>query len=132
MPRLYHRPPKYGLHKGSKQAIVSLFGQRVYLGPYGSPRSHTEYYRKNGKLTREATLIDDVIRILRKHHATDFLDDFGLAALEILREKMIDELDGSRKHINKQVGRLVRMFKWAVGKELVDPSVPVALKSDAS
>lgn len=192
MPRLYHRPPKYCRHKGTKQAIVSLFGQRVYLGPYGSPRSHAEYqkvlqlwherrdeqpqsprtpeseleqklanitpetlrekrlagapltvnelalvfrrhareyYRKNGELTREATLIDDVIRILRKHHATDFLDDFGPVALEILREKMIDELDWSRKHINKQVGRLVRMFKWAAGKELVDPSIPVALKS---
>lgn len=190
MPRLYHRPPKYCRHKATKQAIVSLFGQRVYLGPYGSPRSHAEYqkvlqlwherrneqparppeseleqklasitaetlrekrlagapltinelalvfrrhareyYRKNGELTREATLIDDVIRILRKHHATDFLDDFGPVALEVLREKMIDELDWSRKHINKQVGRLVRMFKWAAGKELVDPGVPLALKS---
>lgn len=190
MPRLYHRPPQYCLHKGTRQAIVSLFGQRVYLGPYGSPRSHAEYqkvlqlwherrdkqpprtpeselelklanitpetlrdkrlagapltinelalvfrrhareyYRKNGEHTREATLIDDVIRILRKHHATDFLDDFGPVALEILREKMINELDWSRKHLNKQVGRLVRMFKWAAGKELVDPGVPMALKS---
>ncbi len=33
-------------------------------------RRHThEYYRKNGKVTREATIIDDVIRYLRKHHA---------------------------------------------------------------
>ena len=122
MPRLYHRPPKYCLHKGTKQATVSINGNRVYLGPYGSKRSHEkyqdlikdwqsnrhqqkkagdpespsqalvdaitpatlrekrrhgltitidelvlvyrrhthEYYRKNGKLTREATLIDEV------------------------------------------------------------------------
>lgn len=190
MPRLFHRPPKYCLHKATKQATVSLFGKRIYLGPYGSARSLTayqevlqtwhekrdvpaprtpqcelenqladitpeslrdkrlggspitvnelvlvfrrharEYYRKHGELTREATLIDDVVRILRKHHATDFLNDFGPVTLESLREQMIDELDWSRKHINKQVGRLIRMFKWAAGKELVDSSVPVALES---
>lgn len=190
MPRLYHRPPKYCHHKGTGQATASLFGERIYLGPYGSTRSHSayqevlrrwhekrdappsrtlecelerqladitpeslrdkrlagspitvnelvlvfrrharEYYRKNGELTREATLIDDVVRILRKHHASDFLDEFGPVALEALREHMIDDLDWSRKHINKQVGRLIRMFKWAAGKELVDPNVPVALKS---
>ncbi|TWU62375.1 site-specific tyrosine recombinase XerC [Crateriforma conspicua] len=192
MPRLFHRPPKYCLHKGTKQATVSLFGKRIYLGPYGSSRSHEayqqvlrqwhdakdqqsttkpetamdddhdvksvtaatlrakrlagspvtinelalvfrrharQYYRKNGKITREATLIDDVIRILRKHHATDFLHDFGPVNLDSLRERMIDDLDWSRMHINKQVGRLIRMFKWAAEKELVDPSVPLALKS---
>jgi hypothetical protein len=193
MPRLFHRPPKYCLHKGTKQATVSLFGRRIYLGPYGSRRSHEayqqalrqwheakdaqatsnpeskdkgdladvpsitaatlraerltgspitinelalvfrrharSYYRKNGKITREATLIDDVIRILWKHHAGDFLEDFGPVSLDALRERMIDDLDWSRKHINKQVGRLIRMFKWAAEKELVDASVPLALKS---
>ncbi|MEM9644583.1 MAG: site-specific integrase, partial [Planctomycetota bacterium] len=43
MPRLFHRPPKYCLHKGTKQATVSLFGKRIYLGPYGSRRSHEAY-----------------------------------------------------------------------------------------
>lgn len=190
MPRLYHRPPKYALHKGTKQAIVSLNGKRVYLGPYGSPESlakyqdvlsrwraqrdqtphtvhpakaqdraarvtpamlrdkrrqgnpltinelvlvyrrHThEYYRKNGKVTREATITDDVIRFLRSRHATSFLDDFGPVTLDELRDGMITERNWSRKHINKQVGRLVRMFKWAAEKELVDPAVPLALKT---
>lgn len=191
MPRLYHRPPKYCLHKGTKQATVSLHGERVYLGPYGSPESHFkyqellrkwhaerdkqqsagglvevgaekvtqvtaaalrakrqagspltvnelvlvyrrhthQYYRKNGKITREATITDDVIRFLRKHHATTFLDDFGPVALDELRDGMITDLDWSRKHINKQVGRLIRMFKWAAEKELVEPAVPLALKA---
>jgi integrase len=188
MPRLYHRPPKYCHHRATKQATVSLNGHRIYLGPYGSPKSHREYqrilelwhsqrdtapppkdngesdkrlasvtpttlrdkrlagspitinelalvfrrhaqeyYRKNDSVTREASLFDDVIRILRKHHATHFLDDFGPVALESLREKMIADLGWSRKHINKQVGRLIRMFKWASAKELVDPKVPLAL-----
>ena len=43
MPRLFHRPPKYRLHKSTNQAIVSLAGKRIYLGPYGSARSHQKY-----------------------------------------------------------------------------------------
>ena len=43
MPRLFHRPPKYRLHKSTKQAVVSYFGKQVYLGPFGSPRSHERY-----------------------------------------------------------------------------------------
>ncbi len=190
MPRLYHRPPKYCHHKATQQATVSLNGKRIYLGPYGSPKSHREYqrilelwhtqrdtpppkkdnsisekrlasvtaatlrekriagspltvnelalvfrrhaqeyYRKNGTVTREASLFDDVIRILRKYHATSFLDDFGPVSLEALREKMIGDLGWSRKHINKQVGRLIRMFKWASSKELVNPKIPLSLAS---
>ena len=193
MPRLYHRPPKYCRHKGTNQATISLHGERIYLGPYGSPQSHEkyqeylkqwhaerdqwparsepeddstadnrvtgitcaalrakrragspltinelvlvyrrhthQYYRKNGKVTREATITDDVIRFLRKHHATIFIEDFGPVALDELRNGMITDLDWSRKHINKQVSRLIRMFKWASEKELVDPSVPMALKT---
>lgn len=188
MPRLFHRPPKYCLHKGTKQAVVSLQGKRIYLGPYGSRKSHQryqeilkrweadrdaaptpptplepkvpkitpamlrekrkagspltvnelvfvyrqhtqEYYRKNGKVTREASIIDDAIRFLRKHHSTTFLHEFGPVALDELRNGMIAELDWSRNHINKQVSRLVRMFTWAAEKELVDAAVPLALKS---
>ncbi|HQZ66877.1 MAG TPA: hypothetical protein PLY87_17415, partial [Planctomycetaceae bacterium] len=43
MPRLFHRPPKYCLHKGTQQAIVSLRGKRIYLGPFGSSQSHAAY-----------------------------------------------------------------------------------------
>ena len=43
MPRLFHRPPKYRLHKTTKQAVVSFFGKHIYLGPYGSQRSHQRY-----------------------------------------------------------------------------------------
>lgn len=93
-------------------------------------RRHThEYYRKNGELTREATIIDDVLRFLRKEHSTTFLDKFGPVALDTLRKNMIADLDWSRSHINKQVRRLIGMFTWAVGQELVDPSVPAALKA---
>ncbi|HQZ65348.1 MAG TPA: hypothetical protein PLY87_09745, partial [Planctomycetaceae bacterium] len=41
-------------------------------------RRHShQYYQKYGAVTREATIIDDVLRFLRKYHATMFLEDFG-------------------------------------------------------
>ncbi len=193
MPRLFHRPPKYRLHKSTKQAVVSFRGQVVSLGPYGSSQSHAkyqqilklwqedrdgetrqadvtnsstieaivesvtaetlrrkraagspitinelilvyrrhtyEYYRKNGEVTREATITDDVLRFLRKHHGTTFLHKFGPVALRKLRDGMITDLDWSRNHINKQVRRLIAMFTWAAAQELVEPSIPSALKA---
>ncbi|QDU56748.1 tyrosine-type recombinase/integrase [Aeoliella mucimassa] len=194
MPRLFHRPPKYRLHKTTKQAVVSFFGKHIYLGPYGSQKSHQryqevlkdweaarhqpseqrqtdelplepaeklvlsvtpnmlrekrlagspitiseliyvyrqhthEYYRKNGEVTREAGAIDDALRLLRKHHATTYVAEFGPLALDELRHAMVRELDWSRKYINKQVNRIRAMFKWASSKEIVDAAVPVALQ----
>jgi hypothetical protein len=195
MPRLVHRPPAYRRHKSTNQAIVSFLGDKIYLGPYGSPcslahyqellkkwdrvrhqqsakaardaklspsmygraavsitaaklrekrrcgvpitvtelifvyRNHTQqYYRKDGEVTREAGVIDDALRILRKHHGNTYLTDFGPLALDELRKAMIDELDWSRKYINKQVSRIRSMFKWAASKEIVDASVPAALR----
>lgn len=43
MPRLFHTPPKYRRHKSTQQAIVEFGGKRVYLGPYGSTKSHERY-----------------------------------------------------------------------------------------
>lgn len=196
MPRLAHRPPAYCLHKSTHQAVVSLNGSKIYLGPYGSRRSlqryqevlkqweqarhrrakevtdfgeaiesvnsqpvvvsltaaqlrdkrlagrpitiselifvyrrHThEYYRKNGEVTREAGAIDDSLRILRRHYRKTFVSDFGPVALDALREKMIDELDWSRKCLNKQVNRIRGMFQWAGSKEIVDSDLPLSLR----
>ena len=38
MPRLVEKQPKYRMHKASGQAVVSLSGKEVYLGPYS--KSH--------------------------------------------------------------------------------------------
>ncbi len=43
MPRLLKRPPKYGRHKASGQACVYVNGREVYLGKYGSDKSHQRY-----------------------------------------------------------------------------------------
>lgn len=48
MPRLSTRIPSYRLHRASGQAVVTLDGDDIYLGPYGSPESKAEYSRLVG------------------------------------------------------------------------------------
>ncbi|MBX7165131.1 MAG: site-specific integrase [Pirellulales bacterium] len=64
------RVPKYALHKASGQAVVTLNGRDVYLGPYGSAASRAKYDRTvgewlaAGRRTAEASravTVDDVI-----------------------------------------------------------------------
>ena len=54
--------------------------------------------------------------------------DFGPLALEAVRETMIQS-GNSRKYINKNIGRIKRMFKWGVAKELVPVEVYQALQT---
>ena len=68
------------------------------------------------------------MRILRTRHANTYAADFGPLALDELRNAMIDEADWSRKYINKQVNRIRAMFKWASSKEIVEATVPAALR----
>lgn len=187
MPHLRHQPPKYRLHKASGQALVSLFGRRVYLGKFGSDESqrryqevldewHTrqgsgepaeslsadtleaslaqvvtpkalrskrrkgirvtldelifvyrrharQYYVKNGKVTREAGMICDVTDLLGRKNGGSHLEDFGPVDLDDFRDDLITDKNWSRKYINKQVTRVVAMFRWAVAKELCDAEV---------
>lgn len=46
MPKLLKRPPKYRLHKSTGQAVVSVHGEVIQLGPFGSPRSHERYQQE--------------------------------------------------------------------------------------
>ena len=49
MPKLVHRNPAYCKHKASGQAIVTIDGQDVYLGPHGTTASRREYDRIIGE-----------------------------------------------------------------------------------
>lgn len=84
------------------------------------------YYVKNEKPTREFGCISEALRIVRKLHEATQVADFGPRALKIVREEMI-ALGWSRKYINKQIGRIVRMFKWGVSEEVAPASVHQAL-----
>ena len=54
-------------------------------------------------------------------------NDFGRLKLQAVQHAMI-RLGWCRRHINKQVGCIVRVFGWGVGQELVRADVAQALR----
>jgi integrase len=86
------------------------------------------YYVKNGHRTVEPTNIRLVLRLVRKLYGTARVLAFGPLALKSVREEMI-RAGNCRTEINRRVGRIVRMFKWAVSEELIPPSVYEALRT---
>lgn len=54
--------------------------------------------------------------------------EFGPLALKAVRESMVSA-GWSRKYVNAQAGRVRRMFKWAVGCEMVPASVLQGLQA---
>jgi integrase len=71
-----------------------------------------------------------IIRILVRLYGqpTDRAAAFGPLALEVVRTEMVG-LGWCRKYINAQIGRVRRIFKWAVGRELVAAPVWQALQA---
>lgn len=86
------------------------------------------YYVKDGKQTDEVGCYESLIRILRKTHGLTPLAEFGPNHLRAVRDAMI-ESDWSRGYINRQVNRLRHMVKWAVGRDMVNPSVLERLRA---
>jgi len=48
-------------------------------------------------------------------------DEFGPLKLKTLRQHLVEH-GLCRTEINKRVGRIKRVFKWAVSEELISPS----------
>jgi len=92
------------------------------------------YYRKNGEETREAGLVREAMAPMVELFGDDSCDDFGPQRLLKVRDRMVETINSkgrlsTRKHINKQIGRIVRAFKWAVEQELINPTVHLALSA---
>jgi integrase len=85
------------------------------------------YYRKNGKATDEVRMIKTAAKIIRELHGRTPVAEFGPLALKAVREQKIGE-DWCRTHINKQVERVKRMFKWATENELIPGTVYESLR----
>ena len=84
------------------------------------------YRHPDGKLTSEIKDYRLSLRVLRQLYGTSPMTNFGPLKLKAVRQAMI-EANLSRKVINQRIGRIVRMFKWAVSEELVSESVWRAL-----
>jgi integrase len=81
------------------------------------------YYRRpDGTATSEVSCFKLSLRVLNHLYGSKLVSEFGPLALEAVRNAMITK-GWARGSINDQVGRMKRMFKWGVAKELVPPSV---------
>lgn len=84
------------------------------------------YYVKNGRPTDEQWCIKAALRPLRRLYGSTPVVDFGPKGLKAVRQSMIDA-DLSRGVINGYIGRIRRMFRWAVEQELIPVTVYQAL-----
>ena len=85
------------------------------------------HYQKNGRCTRVTPGIKCALRYLKQWYGKTRAAEFGPLALKALREQMV--ADGlSRRYINDHVDRIKRMFKWAVGEQLIPAATYDALK----
>ena len=84
------------------------------------------YYVKNGKPTDEQAGVKAAFRFIKANYAKTFAKDFGPLALEAVREQMVQS-GNARRYINQNVGRIKRMFRWGVSRELLPVEVYQAL-----
>ncbi len=109
------------------------------------------YYVKDGKPTSEQDTLRQAMRFLKKLYGHTPAKDFSPLSLKAVRQAMIDHpvtreyhvkdpatgevkkeikvlRQGlARRFINKQIGRIKRLFGWAVEEELVPVTVHQAL-----
>ena len=89
----------------------------------------TQHYRdKDGNPTTEQTNFAKSLRPLKELYAHTPAREFGPLALKAVRNAMVQR-GWCRKLVNQSVGRVKRLFKWAVSEELVPPSVLQGLQS---
>jgi hypothetical protein len=86
-----------------------------------------DYYRKRGRVTNEYTAICSAMKVAQELYGRQSAAEFGPLKLQAVQQRMV-QLDWSRKHINKQVSRLIRMFRWAASQELVPGQLPFDLR----
>jgi hypothetical protein len=86
------------------------------------------YYRKNGTVTSELAAILSAVKFLKQMYGREPANEFGLLRLLAVQQAMV-LADWTRKNVNKQVQRIVRMFRWGVSQEVVRPDVAQALRS---
>jgi len=106
------RKPKKDHFDGTVAAVV-----RKYMD-----HCRGYYLKPDGRPTGEAEKIELALRYLIQHCPSLPAEQFGPLMLKAVRQEMI-EADLCRAQINKRVGQIKRMFRWAVEEQLVPPSI---------
>jgi integrase len=102
------------------------------------PWAEKHYRRPDGTVTNELNDYRLSLHPLAHLYGTLAAADFSPLKLKAVRQLMIDGYEHpkygtqealARTVINRRVGRIVRLFKWAVAKEIVQAPIYQALKA---
>ena len=85
-----------------------------------------QHYVKDGKPTSEVCCLKNALRFVIAAAGRTRAREFGPKLLKAVRQRMIDA-GLCRKTINTGIGRIRRMFRWAVAEELVPANVLTAI-----
>jgi integrase len=86
------------------------------------------YYLKDGEPTSEQEGLKPVLRTLKRLYGEKPVEEFGPLALKSIRRQWI-QAGHARGTINKNVGRIKRVFKWAASEELIPVEIYQALST---
>ncbi len=86
------------------------------------------YYRKNGRLTSEYAAILHAVLPLKQLYGRKRVNEFGPIALQTVMARMVAN-GWARTTVNRQTGRIKRMFKWGVSQEIIPASIYHALST---
>lgn len=99
-------------------SVVELFARYLQFAK--------SYYVKDGKPTKELAGMKDAIRQIRKCYSRTLAAEFGQLALKAVRQQMIDA-GWARNTVNKAIGRVKRIFRWAASEQLIPAGTYEAL-----
>ena len=86
------------------------------------------YYVKNGKPTDELPGTKTALRILKETYGKTAVNEFGPISLMAVQDAFVKK-GHCRRYVNQNVGRIKRMFKWGVSRELVPIDIYQSLTS---
>lgn len=117
---------EYALTGAVSREVVETEDQQVVQVLAAFWRFAQTWYRKDGELTNEVDAYRKVIEDVRALFGDTPASEFGPRAFKAVRQRWIDR-GQARTTVNKNAGRLKRIFKWAAAEELVPISVHQSL-----
>ena len=88
-----------------------------------------QYYLLDGEISQEVVNLKLALRPVKNLYGSTLARDFGPNALKAVRQHMVETQKLCRKEVNKRIGRIKRVFKWAASEELIPPSVFEGLRT---
>ena len=111
--------PSTAIDKRGPLSVVELIAHywNYAEGYYGSTSQQADHVRR-------------ILRLVRQHYGDTPAAEFGPRRLKAIRQMLIQR-GNARSYINSNIDRIKRMFKWAVGEELIAPATYHALHAVA-